>query len=82
MDSRFALPTHTLSHTRSHQFAAARGDVPMLHLLIDYGADVNARDDDTLGGCTSLHYAVQMNNFEVGLLCMQLLANKRAHSLI
>lgn len=38
----------------------------MVQMLVDFGADVNARDKEDVGGYAPLHYAVQMNNYEVG----------------
>lgn len=46
-------------------FVAAKGDMAMVQMLVDFGADVNARDKEDVGGYTPLHYAVQMNNYEV-----------------
>lgn len=37
----------------------------MVQMLVDFGAEVNARDYSDVGGYTPLHYAVQMNNYEV-----------------
>merc|ERR1719238_1222803 len=37
----------------------------MVQMLVDFGADVNARDKEDVGGYAPLHYAVQMNNYEV-----------------
>ena len=57
------------------QFVAAKGDVAMVQMLVDFGAEVNARDYTDVGGYSPLHYAVQMNNYEVstprpsGCLC-------------
>jgi len=37
----------------------------MIQMLVDFGADVDVADKHDVGGATPLHYAVQMNNYEV-----------------
>ena len=40
-------------------------NIPLLQLLIDEGADLNAREYPDVGGYTPLHYAVANNDVEV-----------------
>lgn len=61
-------------HTRSRtgdtplHIAAINEDLKAIELLLDEGADLNARGE---GGMTSLHYAVQMEKMEAIQLLLE-----------
>jgi hypothetical protein len=46
------------------QVATSRGDVPLIQLLVSYGADVNALTHPRSGALGALHIAARNNNVE------------------
>lgn len=55
--------------------AALRGDIQAVNLLLDAGADINARGED---GFTALHYAVELCHPDVVRLLLERGADKEA----
>jgi hypothetical protein len=69
-----AYPGVVPGYTALHE-AAANGDLPLAHLLLDFGANPNAHTRD---GITPLHLAVQFHRYTIITLLLAHSANANA----